>query len=145
MACQPAYMQINDTLLRSLSDAIDAGRPINALLRAAEYIQRDDPLWEALVQAARPKLKPLRQGDNQALIASLIKGKRFGEFSPSERARLKKMQRVTPTKKERDFVFNPPVRQLLLGRRSNAWGVRERFNSVSRAQPSMPRRARRCE
>jgi hypothetical protein len=138
-------MQLNNTLLRSLSDAIEAGRPINALLRAAEYIQSDDPLWEALVQAARVKLKPLRQGDNQALIASLIKGKRFAEFSPSERARLTEMQRVTPIKNERDFVFHPPVRQFLLGRRANAWGAGERFNSVSRAQPSMLRRARRCE
>ncbi len=65
---------ISPGLLRYVSAEIVRGRPLAALLRAAEYLESDEPLWKALVASAHNELAEIRYRDADPAIRKLLNG-----------------------------------------------------------------------
>lgn len=101
-------MQLSNTLLRSISKSIETGRPLNAILRAAEYLDSSDPIFAALVAQAQPVLeRDSRYRKARALIAEVLCGRRLSTFPSASKALLLSIRESTSAKNFLTAPINP--------------------------------------
>ena len=81
-------MMLTNTILSSLSIAIESGRPLNAMLRAAEYLDGSEPIFKTLGRIAAQQLSAPHYATCAELITAVLKGKKLAQFNSKERARL---------------------------------------------------------
>ncbi|NDC38105.1 MAG: hypothetical protein EBZ48_08630 [Proteobacteria bacterium] len=79
---------MSNSLLTYLCREIDSGRPLAALLRAAEYLPPDSPVWLALTKKARAVLRSDRYAAAQGAISKVLTGTTLEMLTAEERARL---------------------------------------------------------
>lgn len=85
-------LSMSNTLLTYLCREIESGRPLAALLRAAEYLPADSPVWKALSKKAQPQLAAPQYAHAAATIAQVLQGATMSMLSGPEQVALTKIQ-----------------------------------------------------
>ncbi len=101
-------MQFSNTLFLSLSKSIEMGRPLNAILRAAEYLDASDPIFVGLAAKAKSTLESeTRYMRSKEVIAEVLKGRRLSSFSVGSQAALLSIKESGNDKKDLNTPITP--------------------------------------
>ena len=107
---------MTNSLLCSLTRSIDAGRPLNALLRAAEYCDGDNPVFNSLAARAGHLLRHRKYSPIKNLLTLVLNGQKLSSFSESEQAKLLSIKEAAGVSNR---ISTPIVMSLRLSRIPN--------------------------
>jgi len=85
-------LQMTNTMLTYLCREIDSGRPVAALLRAAEYLTSDSPMWAALTKKAKHHLASPEYQAAEAAISKVLKGATLNMLTDADKRQLGAIQ-----------------------------------------------------
>lgn len=127
---------LTNTILSSLSIAIESGRPLNAMLRAAEYLDGSEPIYKTLGRIAAQQLSAPHYAVCAELIAAVLKGKKLAQFNSKERARLLAIQEgsAQQSSRTREFAMTSISARLARREMSRQNNSSESFSSTANLQ-----------
>ena len=129
-----AKLEFNVRLLKAVSQGINEGRPIWALLVANEYLSPGEPLHRAIAATARPILSRRGYYGIPEEVNALLSGRVLAQFSKNAQERLlgiKEETTATTPRKTDAALLRPSRRTQLVNRRAGALQRKRRCGLVN--------------